>query len=337
MPQIIPRGPNLPPPSFPRRACPRVGGGGNPSPTGCATVTPEAVRYAPRPNQAVDLGAAPGVAFGIRGGGMGLFPPRRPLHNRHGCENEPHAPHTVVPAQSLPPRSRGRESRPRLIKGSSLQNRPFTLTRQRELRKGLPRGKIEIEGPARRCCGRRSPGRGEGAATRPVRPECPDASSGCIEGPAQRCCARQSPGTGGAVATLPVRPECPDASSGCIEGPAQRCCARRSPGRCCGGQHACAILRTWNPSPRSLPIPFRQARLGTQPIISHRGVPTQIGRIWNRVFHLRARCSTRQIQTEQNGTVFSEKTGLGLDALSWPFAPSRKRYNGRAAMPFRRG
>ena len=31
----------------------------------------------------------------------------------------------------------------------------------------------------------------------------------------------RSPGWGGAVATRPVHPECPDASSGCIEGPAQ--------------------------------------------------------------------------------------------------------------------
>ena len=31
----------------------------------------------------------------------------------------------------------------------------------------------------------RSPGRGRAVATRPVHPECPDASSGCIEGPAQ--------------------------------------------------------------------------------------------------------------------------------------------------------
>ena len=100
---------------------------------------------------------------------------------------------------------------------------------------------------------------------------------------------------------------------------------------CCGVQHACAILRAWNPSPRSLPIPFRQARLGTQPVISHHGVPTQIGRTRNTVFHLRARCSTRQIQTVRNGTVFSEKNGR----RPRPTLVGRSRRPGRVTMAAR--
>ena len=41
---------------------------------------------------------------------------------------------------------------------------------------------------ARPCCGRRSPGMGGAVAARPVHPECPDASSGCIEGPRTAQC-----------------------------------------------------------------------------------------------------------------------------------------------------
>ena len=66
-----------------------------------------------------------------------------------------------------------------------------------------------IEGPPQLCVGRGAD------ATRPVHPECPDASSGCIEGPPQLSA------WGGADATRPVHTERPDASSGCIEGPAQ--------------------------------------------------------------------------------------------------------------------
>ncbi len=42
--------PNPPPPSFPRRACPRAVGGGNPSPARCTAIASEAVRHAIRPN-----------------------------------------------------------------------------------------------------------------------------------------------------------------------------------------------------------------------------------------------------------------------------------------------
>ena len=48
--------PNPPPPSFPRRACPRGGGGGNPSPARCAITTPEPVCHAARSDQVVNLG-----------------------------------------------------------------------------------------------------------------------------------------------------------------------------------------------------------------------------------------------------------------------------------------
>ena len=186
----------------------------------------------------------------------------------------------------------------------------------------------------------RSPGWGGAGAARPVHPECPDASSGCIEGPAQLSvwggagaaqpvhpeCPDASSGCiegpaqltvwGGAGATRPVHPECPDASSGCIEGPAQLCgwrgahtsigdrVARPSSLNTywvVGTAHLCYSVRVESASVLT-PIPFPQSRLGTRRVVSRHGVPTQIGRTRNRVCHLPARCATRQIRTAQNGT-----------------------------------
>ena len=47
---------NPPPPSFPRRACPREVGGGNPSPARCDVTTGGAVCHAVRSNQVGNLG-----------------------------------------------------------------------------------------------------------------------------------------------------------------------------------------------------------------------------------------------------------------------------------------
>ena len=242
---------------------------------------------------------------------MGLFPPRRPLHNRHGCENGPHAPHTVSRAEPAPEKSgAGIQAPPR--GGIQLaENGLSPLTRQRELRKGLPRGK--------------SKGPNSGAAvvkvlaepgpfhTHPFVLECPDASSGKY----RRARTTQSVGWG----------RHHHQREGCL----------RLGCPCCGVQHACAILRTWNPSPRSLPIPFRQARLGTQPVISHHGVPTQIGRTGTRCFIYGPDVPPARYKRYGMAQFSAKKTAGGLDPLSWPFAPSRKGYNGRAAMPFRRG
>ena len=58
------RVPNCPTPSFPRTETfeqRHSRAGGNPSPTGCATMTPEAVRHAGRPNQVGNLGQRAGL------------------------------------------------------------------------------------------------------------------------------------------------------------------------------------------------------------------------------------------------------------------------------------
>ena len=111
-----------------------------------------------------------------------------------------------------------------------------------------------------------------------------------------------------------------------------------NPGRTlsCSGQHSCATLLAWNTAsvPVLIPIPFRQARLGTRRVVSRHGVPTQIGRTRNRVCHLPARCATRQIRTAQNGTKwhsFQRKKRQAASAHSRGHSPHRVRPVARSA------
>ena len=169
--------PNPPPPSFPRKREPipdrvrhhdtgsspsrpptQSGGesrptqiphprrsreGGNPSPTGCTTMTPESVRHAPRPNQVGNLGQpkCPHLRRSREGGnpsptGCATMTPEAVRHaprpNQVGNLGQPKSPTSVVPARrepipdrvrhydtgsspSRPPTQSGGESRPTQI------------------------------------------------------------------------------------------------------------------------------------------------------------------------------------------------------------------------------
>ena len=109
--------------------------GGNPSPTGCATMTPEPVRHAPRPTptsvipanagihprQGAPLWTPEPVRHAPRPTPTSVIPANAGIHPPTGCATmtpEPvrrarrPTPTSVIPAKSLPSRRRGRESIP---------------------------------------------------------------------------------------------------------------------------------------------------------------------------------------------------------------------------------
>ena len=167
---------------------------------------------------------------------------------------------------------------------------------------------------------------------------------------------------GGAVAARPVHPECPDASSGCIEGPAQpsvwgRADARigdrvaralryasvkapallrvsglgRSPivfatGRACDlwtiTVHACYYIRVIT-TPDAPTIHYQLSTMEHPCPILFRTVPRQIRNVGHRLSHFSEKCLTAQIGMGHFGTEWDTSHGESTTPLRTRAVPAR--------------
>ncbi len=149
-------------------------------------------------------------------------------------------------------------------------------------------------------------------AARPVHPECPDASSGCIEGPAQPIVWGGADAGIGDRAARPLR-------YAPVKAPALLRVSGlgRSPivfatGRACNfwtiTVHACYSTRVI-PTPDAPTIHSSLSTMEHPCPILFRPVPPQIRHVEHLVFHFSAKCSIAQIGMEHFGTQWNSSHG----------------------------